>query len=140
MQGVYLAYMMHKNHITSAVIESECGMSAASVSRMRSGKLEVPMEEFARIIKAAGGTMEGYNVFCESLDISPQVITPKDKEEAAVAMSVMRHFFEDQMREMEVRFSAEIDRLTAAHEREIQTLERIHERELERMQAFYQRK
>jgi hypothetical protein len=139
MQGVYLAYMMHKNHVTSAVIESECGMSAASVSRMRSGKLEVPMDEFSRIIKAAGGTMEGYNAFCESLDKSPQVITPKDKEEAAVTLSAIKQVYAEQIALLESRFVAELDRISAAHEREMQAIERLHEREIARLEAFYER-
>lgn len=137
MQGVYLSYLMGKNHITSAVIECECGLSAASVSRIRSGKLEVPEEEYANILKAAKGSIDAYHIFCDQLNKSPQVITPENKEEAAIALSAMRQFFEDQMAEMEARFAAEIDRLTAAHERELQTIERIHEREIARLEALY---
>lgn len=137
MQGVYLSYLMGKNHVTSAVIESSCGLSAASVSRLRSGKLELPESEFALVLQSVNGSLDAYHVFCDQLNRSPQVITPENKEEAAIALSAMRQFFEDQMAEMEARFAAEIDRLTAAHERELQTIERIHDREIARLESLY---
>lgn len=140
MQGVYLNYLMNRNHVTSAVIESACGLSAASVSRLRNGKMELTEDEYANVLKHAGSSLEAYRVFVDSMEKSPQVITPKEQQEAAIALSAMRQFFEDQMSQMESRFAAEIDRLTAAHEREIQTIERIHEREIARLESLYQRK
>ena len=139
MQSAYLSYLMNKNHIPSAVIESACGLSAASVSRIKSGKLEVPMDEFARIVAAAGGDIAAYNAFCVSLNKSPDVITPENKEEAAITLSVIQKFYTEQIAEIEARFVAEIDRLTTMFEKELQVIERVHEREIERLEAFYTR-
>jgi hypothetical protein len=110
------------------------------VSRIKSGKLEVPQEEFARIVKAAGGDMDAYNAFCVSLNKSPDVITPENKAEAAITLSVLQQFYVDQIAEIEARFTAELDRLAASYERELQTMERIHEREIERLEAFYEKR
>ena len=140
MQGVYLGYLMSKNHVTSAVIETSCGLSQASVSRLRTGKLELPEDEYARILKVAGATIDEYHMFCDNLNRSPQVITPENKEEAAIALSLLRDFYAEQMQAMEKRFAAEIDRLNAAHEHEIQTIERMHEREMERLEALYSKR
>lgn len=139
MQSAYLSYLMNKNHVPSAVIESACGLSAASVSRIKSGKSEVPMDEFARIVAAAGGDIAAYNAFCVSLNKSPDVITPENKEEAAITLSVIQKFYTDQIAEIEARFAVEIDRLTAMFEKELQVIERAHEREIERLEAFYTR-
>lgn len=140
MQCAYLNYLIKKNHVPSAALESACGLSASSVSRIKSGKLEVPQEEFARIVKAAGGDMDAYNAFCVSLNKSPDVITPENKAEAAITLSVLQQFYADQIAEIEARFTAELDRLAASYERELQTMERIHEREIERLQAFYEKR
>lgn len=139
MQSAYLSYLMNKNHVPSAVIESACGLSAASVSRIKSGKSEVPMDEFARIVAAAGGDIAAYNAFCVSLNKSPDVITPENKEEAAITLSVIQKFYTEQIAEIEARFVAEIDRLTSMFEKELQVIERVHEREIERLEAFYTR-
>lgn len=140
MQGAYLSYLMNKNHVPSAVIESACGMSAATVSRIRSGKTEVPMDEFARIVTAAGGDIAAYNAFCVSLNKSPDVITPENKEEAAITLSVIQKFYTDQITEIEARFTAELERLAASYERELQAMERAHEREIERLESFYEKR
>lgn len=138
LQGVYVDIIMSQKRITSAIIESSCGLSASSVSRMRNGKMILSEEEFERILKAIGSTPDEYRIFCENLNRSPQVITPENKTEAALVLSTLQNFYTEQLSAIEARFLAEIERLIAAHERELQQLEHIHDREIERIVKLYQ--
>ena len=138
LQGVYLDIIMSQKRISSAVIESSCGLSASSVSRLRNGKMSLTDDEFDRILKAIGSTQEDYRIFCENLNRSPDVITPENKTEAALTLSVLQAFYTEQIKSIEDRFNAEIDRLVAAHERELQQIEHVHDREIERIVNLYQ--
>jgi transcriptional regulator with XRE-family HTH domain len=124
MQCAYINFLIKKNHVPAIKLEEACHMSASTISRIKSGKHEVPDEEFALLVTAAGGDMKSYHAFCDALNASPNVITSQD----ALTLSDLRQIH-----------AAEIDRINAAHEKEIQLLERVHDRELARLEALIEK-
>jgi transcriptional regulator with XRE-family HTH domain len=124
MQCAYINFLIKKNHVPAIKLEEACHMSASTISRIKSGKHEVPDEEFALLVTAAGGDMKSYHAFCDALNASPNVITSQD----ALTLSDLRQIH-----------AAEIYRINAAHEKEIQLLERVHDRELARLEALIEK-
>lgn len=135
MQCAYLNYLIKKNHVPSVKLVDACHMSESTISRIKSGKHEVPDDEFALLVSAAGGDMNSYHAFCAALNASPNVITAQD----AVTLADIRQMYADQISGIEARYAAEISRINEAHEKEIQLLERVHDRELSRMEALLTR-
>lgn len=124
MQCAYINYLIKKNHVPAIKLEEASHMSASTISRIKNGKHEVPDDEFALLVTAAGGDMKSYQAFCDALNASPNVITSQD----ALTLSDLRQIH-----------AAEIDRINAAHEKEIQLLERVHDRELARLEALIEK-
>lgn len=139
MQCAYLNYLIKRNHVHAVKLEEDAHMSASTISRIKNGKLEVPDEEFAILVHAAGGDMKGYDAFCSALDASPNVVT-QSPGDPPITISTVRQFYVAQIAEIEARYMAEIARMCECHEKEIQRIERMHEREIERIESILKTK
>ena len=117
MQSVYLNYLLTKNKTPSCRLEEAISMSPATISRIKNGKCELPRDEYARLIQAAGGDLASYDAFCDSIKGSHKII--KEGEEP-VSVGTVRKFYKEEMEEMERRYLEEISRLTQQNELHLQ--------------------
>jgi exonuclease VII large subunit len=130
MQSVYLNYLLTKNKTPSCKLEEAISMSPATISRIKNGKCELPRDEYARLIQAAGGDLASYDAFCDSIKGSHKII--KEGEEP-VSVGTVRKFYKEEMEEMERRYLGEISRLTQQNELHLQHMSAHHKQRMEEL-------
>lgn len=123
MQSVYLNYLLTKNKTPSYKLEEAISMSPATISRIKNGKCELPRDEYARLIQAAGGDLASYDAFRESIENSHKIV--KEGGEP-VSVATVRKFYKEEMEEMERRYLEEISRLTQQNELHLQHMGNHH--------------